>query len=301
MADLEKLAVFVRVVESQSFSEAGRRLHMPKSTVSRQVAELEQTLNVTLLERSTRRLRLTDVGREIFEKARLGVELAKAVDDIADAHHSVVSGPLRLSAPPSISETLLAPLTSTFQEANPQVHVQILISGRFVDMVAEGVDASFIVGPLTQSDLVARAVLQYRHRVVASPEYLARRRPLERPEDLREHPLYAFSFWKPDTTWHFRRGREAIDLVFRPHLSINDYLGIVPALVEGRGIGELPPLIRPDLLHDGRLVEVLPQWHLPTFDLKIVRLGSRYASRAAQAFIDFVCRRAPELFPNLPT
>src|ERR1700681_2436634 len=140
MTDLNSLLIFAQVVEANSFSEAARRLKMPTSTVSRRIAELEDQLGVRLLERSTRSLRLTDVGSEVLEHARHSAELSEAVDGIDSHHLSNVSGTLRLSAPPSISDSLLAPLVGAFQASYPNVRVQIFITERIVDQIAEGVE-----------------------------------------------------------------------------------------------------------------------------------------------------------------
>jgi DNA-binding transcriptional LysR family regulator len=129
MTDLNSLMIFAKVVEAKSFSEAARLLKMPTSTVSRRVADLEDELGVRLLERSTRSLRLTDVGSEVLEHARHTVELNEAVDNVASNHLSNVSGELRLSAPPSISDSLLAPLIGGFQASYPKVRVQVLYHG----------------------------------------------------------------------------------------------------------------------------------------------------------------------------
>src|SRR6516165_1894884 len=133
MTDLNALVVFAKVVEANSFSEAARRLKMPISTVSRKIAELEDELGVRLLERSTRSLRLTELGTEVLEHAARSAELSEAVESIASNCLSDVAGTLRLSAPPSISDTLLTPLVIAFQSSYPNVRVQILVTDRFVD------------------------------------------------------------------------------------------------------------------------------------------------------------------------
>ena len=140
MADLNSLVVFAKVVEANSFSEAARRLKMPISTVSRRIAELEDQLGVRLLERSTRSLRLTELGSEVLTHAIRSAELSEAVESIVSNRLSDVSGTLRLSAPPSISDSLIAPLVVAFQAAHPNVRVQVYVSERFVDHIAEGVD-----------------------------------------------------------------------------------------------------------------------------------------------------------------
>ena len=300
--DLNSLMIFAKVVEVNSFSEAARRLKMPVSTVSRRIVELEDQLGVRLLERSTRSLRLTDVGSEVLEHAQHSAELSEAVDGIVSNHLSNVSGLFRLSAPPSISDSLLAPLVGAFQASYPNVRVQIFVTERIVDQIAEGVDLSFRVGELKDSALVARKILTYRHQLVASPAYLEKCKPPKSPRDLLGHRLLAFSFWKPENTWHFTHanGKDRETLTFQPYLSINEYAGLATALLAGTGIGDLPPIVQPELMRDGRLIEVMPKWHFRIFDLLVVHLGNRYIPRPVRVFKEFAVQMAPTLFPTLP-
>src|SRR6201997_3817933 len=233
MTDLNSLALFAKVVESESFSGAARRLKMPTSTVSRRIAELEDQLGVRLIERSTRRLRLTDAGSEVLEHARRRVELSGAVDNAASNLVTHVSGTLRLASPPSISNTLLAPIVGAFQEAYPEVRVHIFITDRIVDHVSEGVDLTFRVGDLEDSSLVARRILKYRHQLVASPAYIKKHKAPKCPEDLLHHNLLAFSFWKTKCQWDFVHvnGKEKETLTLEPYFSMNDYAGLVTALL----------------------------------------------------------------------
>jgi DNA-binding transcriptional LysR family regulator len=156
MTDFNALMIFAAVVEAKSFSEAARRLKMPLASVSRRVADLEDQLRVRLLERSTRSLRLTEVGTAVLEHAQRSLEICEAVDNIVSNHQASVSGLLRLSAPPNVSESLLSPLISAFQASYPNVRVQALITERHVDHIADGVDLAFRVGVLRDSSLVAR-------------------------------------------------------------------------------------------------------------------------------------------------
>ena len=305
MTDLNSLMIFAKVVEARSFSEAARLLKIPTSTVSRRVADLEKQLGVRLIERSTRNLRLTDAGAEIFEQARLSSEISDAVDNIASNHLASVSGELRLAAPPSISDSFLAPLIGAFQASYPKVRVQVFITDRIVDHIAEGVDLAFRVDPrLKDSSLVARKILTYRHQLLASPAYLAacKKQP-QKPQDLLDHRLLAFSFWKPVNAWTFvhvnRKKKETLN--FHPHLSMNDYAGLAVALLAGTGIGDLPPLVQPELVREGKLIEVMPKWHFRIFHLWIVHLGNHYMTRPVRVFKQFATQMGPKLFPRLPT
>lgn len=300
MPDLNALLIFARVAETGSFSEAARRTGMPISTVSRRIAELEDQLGVRLFERSTRSLRLTDVGAEILEQAQRSAEISEAVESIASNRLSEVRGALRLSAPPNISDNLLAPLIGSFQTAYPAVEVQVLITDRHVDHISEGVDLALRLGPLSDSNLISRPMLRYRHRLVASPSYLERRSPPLHPRDLREHRILAFAYWSQQHRWTFERGDERETVSFRPKLTMNDFTGLAALLAAGGGIGELPPIVAPALVADGRLVEVMPQWRFRTLDLLIVHLGNRHISRPVRLFKDFALQMAPTLVGELP-
>jgi DNA-binding transcriptional LysR family regulator len=302
MTDLNSLVIFAQVVEAKGFAEAARRLKMPASTVSRRVADLERDLGVRLIERSTRSLRLTDVGAEVLEHARLSAEISEAVGTIASNHLSSVSGTLRSSAPPTISDSLLAPLVVAFQRSYPDVRIQIFVTERIVDQIAEGIDLAFQVGDSEDPSLVAHQILTYRHRLVASPAYLEKFPAPETPQDLQNHHLLAFSFWKPKNNWTFAHSNGNKEtLSFQPYLSINEYAGLITALLAGTGIGDLPPIVQPELLSEGRLVEVMPEWHFRIFHLSVVHINTRYIPRLVRVFMEFAIQKVPTLFPTLPT
>ena len=303
MSDPNGLMIFAAVVEAKSFSEAARRLKMPLASVSRRVADLEDQLGVRLLERSTRSLRLTEVGAEILELAQRSMEIGEAVDSIVSNHQTSVSGLLRLSAPPNISDSLLTPLLAGFRASYPGVRVRALITERQVDHIADGVDIAFRVGVLKDTSLVARRILTYRDRLVASPEYLKRVAPPRNPGDLLSHHMITFEYWKAETSLSFVHvnGRDRETVTFVPYLSMNDFTGLTPALMAGEGIGFLPPVVQPDLIREGRLVEVMPDWHLPTLDMSLVHLGNRLVARHVRVFKEFAVQMAPAIFPDLPT
>ncbi len=302
MPNLNSLALFAAVIDAKSFSRAAQRLKMPTSTMSRRIADLEKELGARLLERSTRKLRLTDLGAQVLELAHQSADIAQEVANIATDHTSGTAGVLRLSAPPSISDSLLSPLLCGFLTEFPKISVQIFITERVFDLIADGVDLTFRVGTkLEDSTVVVRRVLTYRHQLV-SPGYLERFGSPKTPDELLSHRLLAFSFWKPRNTWRLfhTNGKDQRTLQFQPLLAINEYVGLATALVHGAGIGELPPIVQPELVRSGKLVEIMPRWRFRPFHLSMVHLSNRYIAKPVRLFKDFAAERIPLFFPNLP-
>lgn len=299
--DLNALAIYARVAQALSFSAAARHLDMPISTVSRKIADLEDSLGVQLIERSTRKLRLTDIGIEVLYEAQRGVETAEAINSIVSNRLAEVSGRISLSVPPSIADSLLAPVLSAFQSTYPLVSVQVMVTQRFVDHIAEGIDLALRVGELKDSALIAKPLLRYRRQLVASPKYLKHHDSPKHPKDLAGHRVLAFGSSVAAHRWTFVRSRRTEVVELQPVIAMNDYAGLAELLAEGGGIGNLPPIVRPDLMLSGNLIELMPDWKLQTETLSMVRLGNRHVPRALRAFIDFASTRAPQMFPDLPT
>jgi DNA-binding transcriptional LysR family regulator len=152
------------------------------------------------------------------------------------------------------------------------------------------------------SSLVAKKIMTYRHRLLASPAYLEKSKPPENPKDLLDHRLLAFAFFNTENSWTFHHvnGKDEETLSFLPHLSMNDFTGLASALVAGGGIGDLPPVVQPDLVRGGRLVEVMPNWRFRSYDLLMVHLGNRHVMRTLRVFKEFAAQMVPTLFPDLP-
>jgi DNA-binding transcriptional LysR family regulator len=296
--DLNDLAISAEVIAAKSFSEAARRLHIPTSTISRRIADLESQLGVSLIIRTTRQLRLTEVGSEVLEFARQGAELRESVGNIAASHTDKLSGTLRISAPPSISDSFLAPLVGAFQNSYPDVRIQIFITDRIVDPISEGIDLAFMVRNRHDPSHTVLELLTYRPILVASPSYLAKHNRPKTPRDLRSHRLLAFSFWRPQNVWNFTsvRSKAKERVTFQPYLSINEYSGLASALLAGTGIGELPPIVQPELLRSGKLVEVMPEWQFTLYTLSIVHVGNRFIPKIARIFKEFALEFSPTLF-----
>ncbi len=299
MIDKNAMALYVKVVENNGFSSAARREGVPVSTISRKISELEKVLGVRLLERSTRRMRTTEIGQEYYERCRRGLEEFEAANLLISDRQSEVSGTLRISVPPGISDAIVAPLVAGFQALYPQVVFRVLVTDRRVHLIEDGIDLAMRVGELDDSTLVARRLIRYRHVLVASPEYLEKAGHPKHPRDLDDHPLIAFSPWFGEPVWRLTDGRKVEKVLVKPGFSINDYDGVQRAVLDGSGIGELPSIVYGKQLAAGRLVEVMPDWRFEPVSLSAVYSARLNLSRVVRLFKDFCVEHIERLAPHV--
>ena len=298
MIDKNAMALYVKVVENNSFSRAAQREGVPVSTVSRKISELEKALGVRLLERSTRRLRMTEIGQDYYERCRRGLEEFETANLMVKDQQAQVSGRLRLSVPPSISDVLVIPLIEDFQALYPNAIVNCLVTDRHVNHIEDGIDISLRVGDLKDSSLVARRLLRYRSVLVASPRYLERAGTPSHPNELPLHGLVAFSRWEPAVTWVLENNGEKHKVNVQPRIAINDYAGVQSAVINSLGISEIPSIICGPAIQDGRLVEIMPEWQFSPVTLSAVYPSNRNLSRLVRLFKDFCAERIEALVPH---
>lgn len=288
MTDLNAVAMLVQVVDLGSFSRAAAQMNMPVSTVSRKIAELEQSLDVRLLERTTRRLRLTEIGHEYLALCRRGLGDLTAAQALVTDRQQQLTGRLRISVPPTMSDLVVLPLVSRFRERHPGVVVNCLVTERHVDHIADGVDLSLRVGDLADSSVVCVTVSQHRPRLVASPRYLASlgHETLE-PADLADHVQVAFSRWERPLLWRLQRDDQWLEIKPAPWLVVNDYAAVLRAVLDGCGISELPSFIAAAALSNAELVEPLAPWRFGVTKVVIAYPSNRHLSPLTRAFSAF--------------
>ena len=286
MTDLNAVALFAVVAERGSFTRAAEHLGMPISTVSRKVAELELAIGARLLERSTRHLRVTEIGAAYLAHCRRGLEAFEMADLVVQDRQAVLSGTLRISYAPNLSEGIFSPVMTLFQRAHPKARIQAFVTERKVDLIADGVDLAFRVGDLADSTLVARRVTSYRHLLVASPDYLAMRGEPRSPDDLSAHRLIAFGSIGLSTTWRLSDGSRQVSLPVEPIFQANDNTALIQAAIGGLGIADLPSILVGQLIRYGALVPVMKDWVMPEVRLTAVHAGTRNMSRLVREFLD---------------
>lgn len=287
--DLNRAASFVRVVETGGFTRAAKALGVPASSVSRSVAKLEDELGVTLLERTTRSIALTDAGRAFFERARdalVGLDEASdlALDAAQQAH-----GAVRLAVPPDFGSTAGA-LFAEFAEAYPRVRVELTMTTRGAELVGDLVDVAIVLGKLPDSSLLARKLGVAAHRLYAAPAYLAARGQPRRLADLARHDALLVRAVGGRARWELTgpHGREHVDVAAR---FVADHMHLIAdATIAGLGIALLPQIYGATAVERGQLSAVLPAYAQDT-PLSVLVPPARHLPRRVALLRDFLVAR----------
>lgn len=286
------MLAFTHVADCGSFTAAATRLGWPKSSVSHRVARLERTLGVRLLERSTRRLRLTAVGARYHEHARRVLqELDQASATVAH-FRAEPRGWLRISASVVLGQALLPPLLAEFAVRHPEVQLFVDLANRRVDLLEEGFDVAIRSGVLPDSSMVARTLGWAAARLYAAPGYLRKRGRPRTPDELRSHDLIDNAPTAPTDRWTLMHddGREAIVPV-RFRIVGNDPALLREIAALGEGIVSLPGFVAAPGLAEGRLVPVLAPWATRRVEVHAVFPSHKYLSPALRAFVDLAAKR----------
>ena len=278
--DLNSARIFVNVVAKGSFTSAAKLMGIPVATVSRRVAELESSLDARLLERSTRKLRLTEAGATLYEFVSRGVEEMDAGLLALLEKEQDLRGRLRLSMPPSFEPMWM--LLNNFQALHANIEIDLFVSERRLDFIEDGVDVALRIGDIASQSAVARLLMTYRHRLVASPGYFAEV-SIESPQDILSLKCAAWSQKDDVITWSL--GNEK--LTINPFIRANDYLHMRYLALSHKCITELPPFFCQKHLESGELVELLPDYPMPDQQVNLVYPSRKSVSRITRVFIDF--------------
>ncbi len=296
MESLGDFYYFARVVEHGGFAAAGRALDIPKSRLSRHVSDLETRLNVRLVNRSTRRLVVTDVGQEVYRHASAMLGEADAAVAAVEFARAEPRGIVRLSCPTALVQNPLAALLPEFFARYPSIRLLIHASNRRVDVLNEGFDLALRVRtrPGSEDGLVMRSFGEARELLVAARDYLDRAGRPQRPEELTTHATLGFAPESDTQTWELTGpDAEIVKVDISPRLVCHDFVVMRAAALAGTGIALMPEnLVRGDL-DSGRLEPVLHHWTLPQGVLHVVFQGRRGLLPAVRAMLDFLAERLP--------
>lgn len=285
------MGVFVKAVETGSFSAAGGALSMSSQMVGKHVRLLEDHLGVRLINRTTRRQSVTEIGRHYYERVRTILAEVEAAEALAAETRAIPRGQIRINAPVTFGGHELARVLPDYLAANPQVDVELTLSDRLVDLIDEGYDAVFRVGPLIDSSLIARPLRPMALMVCAAPAYLARRGGPDTPEDLRAHECLGFMHGAIRDQWRFRgpSGTETVEVSCR--LLANNGQALLTAAVAGLGILLQPAALMQAEVEAGRLVRLLPGYEPLSRAMHILYAPDRRITPKLRSFVDFTLAR----------
>jgi DNA-binding transcriptional LysR family regulator len=290
MDRLHSMAAFVKAVETGSFAAAADALDMSPQMVAKHVAYLEARLGTRLLNRTTRRQSLTSIGATYYGRCKLVLADAEWAEAAAEDARGAPSGRLRINAPVSFGTYALTPLVVRYLRDNPAVEIDLVLSDRFIDLIEEGYEAVFRIGPLADTSLMAIELRPFRFAACASPDYLRERRTPEHPNDLVHHQCLGHAHWSRPSNygWRFLDGEPVVEPDVRGRLRCNTASGVVAAALAGAGIAYVAEdVIRDDLI-SGRLIRVLPRYESPTRPIHLLFHPDRRQTPKLRSFIDVV-------------
>lgn len=287
MDRLEQMTCFVRAVELGSFSAAAEDLQLSSQLLGKQVKLLEQHLGLSLLNRTTRRQSLTDFGQAFYQRAKLILADMEAAENLAAVTRGTPSGRLRINAPVTFGIRTLSPRLLEYMVRYPQVSVDLTLSNELVDLVNDGYDVVFRIGELADSGLKAVPLTSYRLVLCAAPAYLARRPAIRTPEELSQHECLGFTFSDGRSSWTFDGPDGRIEVPITSRLTINQGDPLLAAAVAGLGVVLQPQELVGDALRNGTLVQLLPQYQVPTSPMHMLYAPDRRLTPKLRSFLDF--------------
>lgn len=295
MDSLQSMRLYVRAIELGSFSAVAREAKIGQPTVSKVISALEKDLGVRLLERTTTSLAPTDEGRRFYERSKHVLEdYADAIADVRGQTQRPV-GRLAISAPTGLGELRLNTLVLQFLAKYPEIEIELNLTDRIIDLVEDGIDVAIRIGDALPPNAVARNVAWSPRLLVATPDYVKRAPRIRRPEDLAEHQYIAYARSAIGVQLEFSKGAENITVPTRGRYRVNSSLALRECFLEGIGVGSAPAWLVQDLVDAGRLVRLLPQWHIPLHSVHLVTPSRRYQPLRARTFLQFMAENIPTL------
>jgi DNA-binding transcriptional LysR family regulator len=290
--DLNRVGVFLKVVEEGGFTKAARALGLPKSSVSRSVALLERELKARLLRRTSRSVAPTEAGAAFYERAARGMALLGEAREAVVELDAELRGPIRITASNDMAVWRLAPVVAEFVDSHPAVLIDVVLTGRTVDLLEEGIDFALRAGPLRDETLVARKLPAAEFALFAAPAYLEQHGVPRRVADLAKHRCVLFRAGRGRATWSLRTAKGAEETVeVQGSLNVEDFSFATQTVIAGAGIGLLPGFVA--LAAGGeRLTRVLPRYYWAGGLVHLVYPAERYMPRRCVVFRDFLLERA---------
>ncbi len=294
MDRFEAMSAFVAVVEAGSFTAASRKLGMPLATLSRKVSELEDQLRVQLLTRSTRHIALTEPGQQFFATSRRLIEELGEAERLASGEYQAPKGELVVSAPIVFGRLYLTPIVVEFLKAYPDIHVDLKLSDRVVNLLADHIDVGLKIGDLSDSGSIALKTGVVRRVVCASPAYIGAKGAALHPRDLAAHDCITFTAFDMANEWTFAKGKRIEKYPVRSRLSVSTAEAAADAAIAGLGVTRLLCYQVSKAIADGRLKLLMRDYEPTPLPVQLVYPSGRLVPQKLRAFLDFVAPRLKE-------
>jgi DNA-binding transcriptional LysR family regulator len=290
MDQLQSMAVFVKAADSGSFSAAAEALGMSSQMAGKHVSSLEERLGVKLLNRTTRRQSLTEIGQQYYERCKRVLAEAQAADAVAENYTEAPRGRLRISAPVTYGTYCLMPLLNRYLRRYPEVKVELSLNDRFVDLVDDDFEVAIRIGKLDDSSLIARPLAPYRLIACAAPSYLAEHGTPLSPDDLTGHHCLGSNAWPATVSgeWRMLGGENLQQLARQSRLQVNDARAQRAAACNGLGIIVGAEIMLADDIREGRLVRLFPQLQTPARSVHLLYTSDRRMPPKLRSFIEQV-------------
>lgn len=289
MDKIVALQVFRRVIELKSFSRAAEDLHLSNAAVSKNIRELEQSLKTQLIQRTTRRLSLTEAGQLYFRKVCSILDELTTVEETVSDLSTKPHGRLRVTAPMSLGLTHVATAIYQFQLAYPDIQIELSLSDHYIDLIEEGFDVGIRgCGTNLDNSLEMHRICEFPRVVCASPDYLHLYGTPRSPHELEQHQCVIYSLARSPYEWSFWQGNETVVVNINGTLTVNNSLAASQAAISGLGIIFLPSFVASEALKNGELQIILQEWSTEPLNLYTISLKHRQHSQKLQAFIDFM-------------
>ncbi|ATZ96613.1 LysR family transcriptional regulator [Dickeya fangzhongdai] len=296
MDRLTSMSVFVKAAELGSFAAAAEALSLSAQMVAKHVAWLEARLGVRLLNRTTRRQSLTDIGRSYYERCRMVLAEAEAADAIVLDMKATPSGVIRVNAPVTFGSYTLAPFLTHYLGNYPDTQVELTLSDRLVDPIEEGFEVIIRIGELADSSMLAWPLRPYRLIACASPDYVAREGLPAVPAELAHHACLVYGIWSPAAPcrWVFHRAGKTEEVRPQGRFRSNDWKALLHAAIEGYGVTLGPEDVLREEIRQGRLVQVLPEYEGPARPMHVLVPAGRRQTVKIKSVVDALRMRFGE-------
>jgi|SRR5471030_164952 len=293
MDRLTSMSAFVMAAESGSYARAAERLDLSPQMVAKHVAALEHRLGARLLNRTTRRQSLTELGTAYYERCKHILSEAEAADSLAQIMNDTPRGKLKVSAPVTFGSYSLMPFVTDFLRHHPEVEIDLHLTDRFVDLVEEGYEVAFRIGPLANSSLTARPLAPYRLVACAAPNYLIERGTPQTPGDLENHECLGYAYWSrpADREWQFCKGSVVHKVQVASRLQVNESKALLTAALDGFGVVLGPEDFLEPALRSGELVRLLADFEAPSRQMHLLYTANRQRTAKLRRFIDAAIAR----------